>query len=100
MTISALLLRQKFYDLNPSSQPRYATLALLFVNISVGGTPASCACSLSSKSNCGFIAKESRNFFRSIPITICLVPYQEPGPRSHHAYWPKLATIVSASKEM
>jgi Putative Na+/H+ antiporter len=38
MTICALLLRQKFYDLRPSSQLRYATLALLFVNISVGGS--------------------------------------------------------------
>jgi hypothetical protein len=31
MTICALLLRQKFYDLRPSSPLRYATLALLFV---------------------------------------------------------------------
>ena len=38
MTICALLLRQKFYDLRPSFPLRYATLALLFVNISVGGT--------------------------------------------------------------
>jgi hypothetical protein len=38
MTICALLLRHKFYDLRPSSRLRYATLALLFVNISVGGT--------------------------------------------------------------
>jgi hypothetical protein len=36
MTICALLLRQKFYDLRPSFPLRYATLALLFVNISVG----------------------------------------------------------------
>jgi Putative Na+/H+ antiporter len=34
--ICALLLRQKFYDLRPSSPLRFATLALLFVNISVG----------------------------------------------------------------
>jgi hypothetical protein len=38
MTICALLLRQKLYDLHPSPPLRYATLALLFVNISVGGT--------------------------------------------------------------
>jgi Putative Na+/H+ antiporter len=38
MTICALLLRRKFYDLHPSPALRYATLALLFVNISVGGT--------------------------------------------------------------
>jgi len=38
MTICALLLRQKFYDLRPSHPLRYATLALLFVNISVGGS--------------------------------------------------------------
>jgi hypothetical protein len=38
MTICALLLRRKLYDLRPSPALRYATLALLFVNISVGGT--------------------------------------------------------------
>jgi hypothetical protein len=38
MTICALLLGQRFYELNPSHGLRYATLGLLFVNISVGGT--------------------------------------------------------------
>ncbi|CAA9261763.1 MAG: putative membrane protein [uncultured Chthoniobacterales bacterium] len=38
MTICALLLAQHFYDLKPSRKFRYATLGLLFVNISVGGT--------------------------------------------------------------
>lgn len=38
MTICALLLARQFYDLNPSKKFRYATLGLLFVNISVGGT--------------------------------------------------------------
>lgn len=38
MTISALLLSQKFYDLGPSARLKYATLGLLFVNVSVGGT--------------------------------------------------------------
>ena len=38
MTICALLLRRKFYDLHPGRELRYATLALLFINISVGGT--------------------------------------------------------------
>ena len=38
MTISAMLLARKFYDLNPSKKLKYATIALLFVNISVGGT--------------------------------------------------------------
>jgi hypothetical protein len=38
MTISALLLSRKFYTLEPSSRFKYATLGLLFVNISVGGT--------------------------------------------------------------
>jgi hypothetical protein len=38
MTISALLLSQKFYALNPSTRFKYATLGLLFVNVSVGGT--------------------------------------------------------------
>lgn len=38
MTICALLLLQQFYALKPSMKLRYATLGLLFVNISVGGT--------------------------------------------------------------
>lgn len=38
MTICALLLARQFYDLNPSTKFRYATLGLLFVNVSVGGT--------------------------------------------------------------
>ena len=38
MTISALLLSHKLYDLEPSVKFKYATIGLLFVNISVGGT--------------------------------------------------------------
>ena len=38
MTIGALLLGRQFYALNPSPRFAYATLGLLFVNISVGGT--------------------------------------------------------------
>ena len=38
MTIAALLLSRKFYVMKPSSRFAYATLGLLFVNISVGGT--------------------------------------------------------------
>jgi hypothetical protein len=38
MTISALLLARRFYVLKPSPRFAYATLGLLFVNISVGGT--------------------------------------------------------------
>ena len=38
MTISALLLGQKLYDLEPGEKFKYATIGLLFVNISVGGT--------------------------------------------------------------
>lgn len=38
MTIAALLLGQQFYQHNPSTTFKYATLGLLFVNISVGGT--------------------------------------------------------------
>lgn len=37
MTIAALLLGKKFYDYRPSRTFAYATLGLLFVNISVGG---------------------------------------------------------------
>jgi hypothetical protein len=38
MTIGALLLAKKFYRHNPPPKLAYATLGLLFVNISVGGT--------------------------------------------------------------
>lgn len=38
MTIAAILLGQQFYRHNPSDTHKYATLGLLFVNISVGGT--------------------------------------------------------------
>ena len=38
MTICALLLSQQFYRLRPSKRLAYATLGLLFVDISVGGT--------------------------------------------------------------
>jgi hypothetical protein len=38
MTISALLLAAKFYELHPGTRFKYATIGLLFVNISVGGT--------------------------------------------------------------
>jgi Na+/H+ antiporter NhaD/arsenite permease-like protein len=38
MTIAALLLARQFYKYKPSNRLRYATVGLLFVNISVGGT--------------------------------------------------------------
>ncbi len=38
MTIAAILLGQQFYKHNPSDTLKYATLGLLFVNVSVGGT--------------------------------------------------------------
>lgn len=38
MTLSAILLGKKIYQLKPSSALCYATIALLFVNVSVGGT--------------------------------------------------------------
>lgn len=38
MTIGALILSKKFYDLKPKRSLMYATLGLLFVNISIGGT--------------------------------------------------------------
>ena len=38
MTIAALLLGKQFYALQPSPRLKYATLGLLFVNVSVGGT--------------------------------------------------------------
>jgi hypothetical protein len=38
MTIAAVLLSRQFYDLRPSATLAYATLGLLFVNVSIGGT--------------------------------------------------------------
>lgn len=38
MTIAALLLAKQFYVLEPSARLKYATIGLLFVNISIGGT--------------------------------------------------------------
>jgi hypothetical protein len=38
MTICALLLARQFYDLAPTTRLKYATLGLLFVNVSIGGT--------------------------------------------------------------
>ena len=38
MTLSALLLARQFFDLSPSRRLAYATLGVLFVNVSIGGT--------------------------------------------------------------
>ncbi|HVT73005.1 MAG TPA: putative Na+/H+ antiporter [Lacunisphaera sp.] len=38
MTIAALLLARQFYALQPGLRLRYATIGLLFVNVSIGGT--------------------------------------------------------------
>ena len=38
MTIAALLLAGQFYELKPGLKLKYATLGLLFVNVSIGGT--------------------------------------------------------------
>jgi hypothetical protein len=38
MTIAALLLGRQFYDRHPGPALKYATLGLLFVNVSIGGT--------------------------------------------------------------
>jgi len=38
MTICALLLGRQLYDLQPTTRLKYATLGLLFVNVSIGGT--------------------------------------------------------------
>jgi hypothetical protein len=38
MTVSALILSQAVYVLEPSTRLKYASLALLFLNVSVGGT--------------------------------------------------------------
>lgn len=38
MTIAAMILAKRFYSLKPSQTLAYATLGLLFVNVSIGGT--------------------------------------------------------------
>lgn len=38
MTICALLLARQVYDLRPSARLKYATLGVLFVNVSIGGS--------------------------------------------------------------
>ncbi|MDJ0848178.1 MAG: putative Na+/H+ antiporter [Myxococcota bacterium] len=38
MTLSALVLSERVYSIGPSTRLKYATLALLFLNVSVGGT--------------------------------------------------------------
>ena len=38
MTLAALLLKRDFYDHNISTRMMYATISVLFVNISIGGT--------------------------------------------------------------
>lgn len=38
MTVTALLLKERIFDRAPSFALRYATLGLLFVNVSIGGT--------------------------------------------------------------
>ena len=38
MTICALLLARQFYERQPSTRLKYATVGLLFVNVSIGGT--------------------------------------------------------------
>ena len=38
MTIAAILLAKLFYEYEPSNRLKYATIGLLFVNVSVGGT--------------------------------------------------------------
>lgn len=38
MTIASLLVAEKFYELGPSERLKYATIALLFINISIGGS--------------------------------------------------------------
>jgi len=43
MTVTALMLRDRFYDHGPSTRLKYATIGLLFVNVSIGGTLTSFA---------------------------------------------------------
>lgn len=43
MTLAALMLRDRVYGMNPSTKLKYATLGVLFVNVSIGGTLTSFA---------------------------------------------------------
>ena len=43
MTLAALMLRERVFATNASSRLKYATLGVLFVNVSIGGTLTSFA---------------------------------------------------------
>lgn len=74
MTICALLLSEKFYVLNPSKRLKYATLALLFVNISVGGAMTN---------------------FASPPILMVAAPWQwDMGFMMYHFGWKSIIAVA------
>jgi hypothetical protein len=76
MTIAALLLARQFYRLAPSPRLAYATLGLLFVNVSIGGT---------------------LTHFAAPPILMVSRPWQWDTPYvlSHFGWRATLAVIVS-----
>ena len=63
MTISALLLANKFFSLEPSNKFKYATIGLLFVNISVGGTPICAQRLYRRKSHEGPVGSDGRRHY-------------------------------------
>jgi hypothetical protein len=77
MTIAALLLARQFYVHAPSARLRYATLGLLFVNVSVGGT---------------------FTHFAAPPVLMVAGPWQWDTPHMfEHFGWRALVGIVIAS---
>jgi Putative Na+/H+ antiporter len=77
MTISAMLLGKQFYGLDPSRRLRYATLGLLFVNISIGGT---------------------LTHFAAPPVLMVAAPWQwSLGYMATHFGWKAVAAIVTSS---
>lgn len=77
MTIAALLLAQRFYELKPSLRFCYATVGLLFVNVSVGGT---------------------FTHFAAPPVLMVAAPWEWTTPYMFtHFGWKALAGIVGAT---
>ena len=106
MTLAALLLREHFFSKNISTHLKYATLGVLFVNISIGGTltayaaPPVLMVAQTWNWNTAFMVE---NFGWRAALAVCVnalaitlifakelrhIPYQATGGRHTHVPWP------------
>ena len=106
MTLAALLLREHFFSKNISTHLKYATLGVLFVNISIGGTltayaapPVLMVAQTWNWSTAFMIENFGRRAalavgINALAITLIVakelrhVPYQATGGKHIHAPWP------------